>query len=85
MLGNAAVLQQATLVGAEILGQGGQLGVLKPGALADVLVSDGRATEARGFALQSVRAYRALAELEMLLGAPLTAAGREPPVPGGAR
>lgn len=41
VLGNGAVLQQATLIGAEILGQAGQLGVLKPGALADVLVVDG--------------------------------------------
>lgn len=41
VLGNGAVLQQATLIGAEILGQAGQLGVLKPGALADLLVVDG--------------------------------------------
>ena len=41
VLGAGATLQQATLIGAEILGQGGQLGVLKAGALADVLVVDG--------------------------------------------
>ena len=41
VLGNGAVLQQATLIGAEILGQSGQLGVVKPGALADLLVVDG--------------------------------------------
>lgn len=41
VLGNGAVLQQATLMGAEILNQNGQLGVLKPGAIGDVLVVDG--------------------------------------------
>ena len=41
VLGAGATLQQATLIGAEILGQGGQLGVIKAGALADVLVVDG--------------------------------------------
>lgn len=41
VLGAGAALQQATLIGAEILGQTGQLGVLKPGAVADVLVVDG--------------------------------------------
>lgn len=41
VLGNGAVLQQATLMGAEILNQNGQLGVLKPGAIGDLLVVDG--------------------------------------------
>jgi imidazolonepropionase-like amidohydrolase len=41
ILGNGPVLQQATLVGAEILGMAGQLGVLKVGAIADLLVVDG--------------------------------------------
>ena len=41
ILGNGPVLQQATLVGAEIIGMAGQLGVLKAGAIADLLVVDG--------------------------------------------
>ena len=35
------VLQQATLIGAEILGQQGQLGEVTPGAIADLLLVDG--------------------------------------------
>ena len=34
-------LQQATLVGAEIIGMSGRLGVLRAGAIADILVVDG--------------------------------------------
>jgi imidazolonepropionase-like amidohydrolase len=41
ILGNGPVLQQATLVGAEILGMAGKLGVIKAGAIADLLVVDG--------------------------------------------
>ena len=41
VLGIGAVLQQATLVGAEILGMSGRLGVVKPGAMADLLLVDG--------------------------------------------
>lgn len=41
ILGNGPVLQQATLIGAEVLGMAGQLGVLKAGAIADLLVVDG--------------------------------------------
>jgi imidazolonepropionase-like amidohydrolase len=41
VLGNGPTLQQATLIGAEILGQTGELGVLKPGAIADLLAVDG--------------------------------------------
>lgn len=41
ILGNGPVLQQATLVGAEVLGMAGQLGVIKTGAIADLLVVDG--------------------------------------------
>ncbi len=41
ILGNGPVLQQATLVGAEILGQQGQLGEVTPGAIADLLLVDG--------------------------------------------
>jgi imidazolonepropionase-like amidohydrolase len=37
----AEVLQAATLVNAEILGRTGELGVIAPGALADLLVVDG--------------------------------------------
>ncbi len=41
ILGNAMTLQQATLVGAEILGMTDKLGVIKPGAMADLLLVDG--------------------------------------------
>ncbi|MDD0814604.1 amidohydrolase family protein [Curvibacter sp. HBC28] len=41
VLGNGAALQQATVIGAEILGQSGQLGHLAPGAVADVLLVRG--------------------------------------------
>jgi imidazolonepropionase-like amidohydrolase len=37
----AEVLRSATLVNAEILGRSGELGVVAPGALADLLVVDG--------------------------------------------
>jgi imidazolonepropionase-like amidohydrolase len=35
------ILQSATVVGAELLGRAGELGVVAPGALADLLVLDG--------------------------------------------
>jgi imidazolonepropionase-like amidohydrolase len=38
---NGLTLQQATLVGAEILGMIDKLGVVKPGATADLLIVDG--------------------------------------------
>ncbi len=41
VLGNGPTLQQATLIGAEIVGLAGELGVLKEGAIADILVVDG--------------------------------------------
>ncbi len=41
ILGNGPVLQQATLIGAEILGQQGQLGEITAGAIADLLLVDG--------------------------------------------
>ena len=41
ILGNGLTLQQATLVGAEILGMIDKLGVVKPGATADLLIVDG--------------------------------------------
>ncbi len=41
VLGNGPVLQQATLIGADILGQSGHLGVLQTGAIADILAVDG--------------------------------------------
>jgi imidazolonepropionase-like amidohydrolase len=37
----AEILRSATLVNAEILGRGGELGVVAPGALADLLLVDG--------------------------------------------
>ena len=41
VLGNGAVLQQATLIGADILGMQGQLGEVSVQALADLLLVDG--------------------------------------------
>lgn len=41
VLGNGPVLQQATLVGAEILNQQGELGEITQGAIADLLLVDG--------------------------------------------
>ena len=41
ILGAGMTLQQATLVGAEIIGMAGRLGVLRAGAIADILVVDG--------------------------------------------
>ena len=41
VLGNGPVLQQATLIGAEILNQQGELGEVTPGAIADLLLVDG--------------------------------------------
>ncbi|HQQ54854.1 MAG TPA: amidohydrolase family protein, partial [Ottowia sp.] len=38
---NLEVLQSATLIGAELLGQAGQLGEVSPGARADLLLVDG--------------------------------------------
>ena len=35
------IIRQATLVGAEVVRQGGKLGVIAPGACADILVVDG--------------------------------------------
>ncbi len=41
VLGNGPVLQQATLIGAEILNQQGELGEVSQGAIADLLLVDG--------------------------------------------
>ena len=41
ILGAGMTLQQATLVGAEIIGMAGRLGVMRAGAIADILVVDG--------------------------------------------
>jgi len=38
---NLEVLRSATLIGAELLGQSGQLGEIAPGAVADLLLVDG--------------------------------------------
>jgi imidazolonepropionase-like amidohydrolase len=40
----AEILQSATRVGAELIGQSGKLGVIAPGAAADLLVVDGDPT-----------------------------------------
>ena len=41
ILGAGMTLQQATLVGAEIIGMAGRLGIVRAGAIADILVVDG--------------------------------------------
>ena len=41
ILGNGMTIQQATLVGAEIIRMTDKLGVVKVGAIADLLVVDG--------------------------------------------
>lgn len=41
VLGNGAVLQQATLIGAEIIRRSGELGEISVGAIADLLLVDG--------------------------------------------
>jgi imidazolonepropionase-like amidohydrolase len=41
ILGNGAALQQATLIAAELINMPGQLGVVKAGAIADLLLVDG--------------------------------------------
>ncbi|BET12448.1 amidohydrolase family protein [Pandoraea sputorum] len=45
VLGAAETLRSATVIGAEILNRAGELGVIAPGALADVLVVDGNPLE----------------------------------------
>lgn len=45
VLGAADTLRSATVIGAEILNRVGELGVIAPGALADVLVVDGNPLE----------------------------------------
>jgi imidazolonepropionase-like amidohydrolase len=42
------ILHSATVVGAELLGRAGELGVVAPGALADLLVVDGNPLEDLG-------------------------------------
>jgi imidazolonepropionase-like amidohydrolase len=41
VLSTREILHSATVVGAEVLGRVGELGVVAPGALADLLVVDG--------------------------------------------
>ena len=41
ILGNAEVIRQATQIGAEIVDRAGQLGIIAPGACADLLIVDG--------------------------------------------
>ena len=45
VLGAAEALRSATVIGAEILNRAGELGVIAPGALADVLVVEGNPLE----------------------------------------
>lgn len=60
VLGNGMVLQQATLVGAEILNMAGQLGEVVPGAIADVLLVDGNPLTDIGCLLEQGRHLRAV-------------------------
>jgi len=45
IIGNLETLRGATLIGAEVLNQAGKLGVIRPGAIADLLVVDGNPLE----------------------------------------
>ena len=60
MLGYGPVLQQATLVGAEILGMQGQLGEISSGAIADLLLVDGNPLQDIGCLLNQGRHLRAV-------------------------
>lgn len=60
VLGNGLVLQQATLVGAEIVGMAGQLGEVVPGAIADLLLVDGNPLADIGCLLDQGRHLRAV-------------------------
>ena len=60
VLGNAAALQQATLVGAEILNMAGRLGVVAAGAVADLLLVDGDPLADIGVLLDQGRRIRTI-------------------------
>lgn len=60
LLGNGPVLQQATLIGAEILNQKGSLGEVTPGAIADLLLVDGNPLEDMDCLLHQGRNIRAI-------------------------
>jgi imidazolonepropionase-like amidohydrolase len=45
IIGNLETLRSATLIGAEVLHQTGKLGVIRPGAIADLLIVDGNPLE----------------------------------------
>jgi imidazolonepropionase-like amidohydrolase len=45
IIGNLETLRSATVIGAEVLNQAGKLGVIRPGAIADLLVVDGNPLE----------------------------------------
>jgi imidazolonepropionase-like amidohydrolase len=45
VLSNAEIIRSATLVGAEVVGRPGELGVIAPGAFADALILDGNPLE----------------------------------------
>jgi imidazolonepropionase-like amidohydrolase len=69
-LGPAEALRAATLTAAEALGLAGELGVIAPGALADLVLLDGNPLDDIRY-LRRVRAVLAggrLATLDQLLG-----------------
>lgn len=62
ILGNGPVLQQATLIGAEILDRKGELGELSAGAIADVLLVEGNPLQDIGCLMQQGRHIRAIVQ-----------------------
>ncbi len=62
LLGNGMVLQQATLVGAEIIGMQGRLGEVSPNAIADLLLVDGNPLDDISCLLDQGRRLRAIVQ-----------------------
>jgi imidazolonepropionase-like amidohydrolase len=73
VLGNGAVLQQATLVGAEILNMQGQLGEVSVDAVADLLLVDGNPLQDIDCLLHQGRHLRAVIQGGHIVPAPAPA------------
>ena len=60
VLGAAEIIRSATEIGAELIGMAGQLGVIAPGAYADLLVVDGNPLEDLGLLQEQGRSLSAI-------------------------
>jgi imidazolonepropionase-like amidohydrolase len=60
VLSAAEVIRSATQTSAELIGMDGQLGVVAPGAYADLLVLDGNPLENLGLLMEQGRSMRAI-------------------------